>query len=138
MKKICLYETEIPQNLGAIIRTCACINLELYVVEPLGFQFTDKNYKRAKLDYFVKMKRFRSLSQILKLPGRKILLSPHSDISIHDFKFEDKDILIFGRESNGIELEWAQKMDGIISIPMNARTRSLNVANSVAYCVSLL
>jgi tRNA (cytidine/uridine-2'-O-)-methyltransferase len=138
--KIALYETEIPQNLGGILRTCACFDVPVIIIEPLGFLFDDKKLKRAQMDYSPKIEKIDSFEKFIQQysGNRKILLTPHTQNSISNFKFQDGDILVFGRESNGVEDFVAAKMDNMISIPMNERCRSLNLHISVSVTLSFL
>ena len=132
--KVALYEPEIPQNVGAIIRTCACFDVELYIIEPVGFLWQDANFRRAKLDYDIDVHRIESFGVFLDKfrNNRKILLTPHTDCYINDFQLQDNDILCFGRESNGIEVENMKYFDQLLAIKMLSNCRSLNLSVSVA------
>lgn len=132
--KIALFEPEIPQNVGTIMRACACLNLDLILIEPLGFFLEDRAFKRAKLDYETNFEILDSWQTFIKKyeNQRKILLTPHTSTSISHFSFHENDIIVFGRESNGMEIEIMQYMDGLVSIPMHNRARSLNIAVSFA------
>lgn len=130
---IALYESEIPQNVGAIMRTCACLDVTMIMIEPFGFIFTEKSFRRAKMDYEPEMIFCSSVGEFFKKYShhRKILFTPHTTNNHEDFIFEDNDILIFGRESDGVEPEIAGKMDHLVSIKMSERCRSLNLAMAV-------
>ena len=130
--KIVLFEPEIPQNVGTIMRACACLDLELILIEPLGFILSDRSFKRAKMDYEPNVRIMASVQDFLEefKDYRKILLTPHTSSSLYDFKFKENDLIIFGRESNGMELSVIQHMDCLLSIPMGERARSLNLAIS--------
>jgi tRNA (cytidine/uridine-2'-O-)-methyltransferase len=136
--KVALYEPEIPQNVGAIMRTCACLNITLILIEPLGFTFMDRAFKRAKLDYNPDLIICSSIKEFFEnfSNERKILFSPHTKQNHRDFSFFSNDILFFGRESNGVETEIASKMDAIVSISMSERCRSLNLAMAVTIALS--
>jgi tRNA (cytidine/uridine-2'-O-)-methyltransferase len=135
--KVALYEPEIPQNVGNIMRTCACFDCELFLIEPFSFLAQERLLKRAKLDYEVKATTFPSFENFMKnVPGRKILFTPNCTLSMYDFKYEKGDILIFGRESNGVETEVASQFDNMVYIPMSPRARSLNLSVSVAVALS--
>jgi tRNA (cytidine/uridine-2'-O-)-methyltransferase len=138
--KIALYETEIPQNLGGILRTCACFDVPVIIIEPLGFLFEDKKFKRAQMDYFPQVEKIESFEKFINIykNNRKILLTPHTQNSITNLKFQDGDILVFGRESNGVEDHIAAKMDNMVSIPMNEKCRSLNLHIAVSITLSFL
>ena len=136
---VVLYEPEIPQNVGTIMRMCACLDLDLILIEPLGFVLEDRNFKRSKLDYecdFERISSFNKFDQKYK-SNRKILFSPHSSVNVFDFEFLPGDFLFFGRESSGVEPFVAETCDAIVSIPMGPRARSLNLAMSVAMGASL-
>lgn len=132
--RVVLYEPEIPQNTGSILRTCSCFDIPLSLIRPFGFVLTDKAFRRAKLDYSVELEILDSKEDFFAKykTNRKILLTPHSENTLEEMKFLPGDILFFGRESNGVEKEIAAKMDYLISIPMSNRCRSLNLAASVA------
>jgi tRNA (cytidine/uridine-2'-O-)-methyltransferase len=133
--EIALYETQIPLNLGAIMRTTACLNVRLHIIEPLGFIFTNrKNLGRAALDYnpnYILHSSFNNFLITTK-SQRKIIFTPHTGLFMSDFIFYENDILVFGREENGMEPENMALCDGLVSIPMNPKARSLNLAASVA------
>lgn len=132
---IALYETQIPSNLGAIMRTCACLDVLLHIIEPLGFIFTNKkSLGRAALDYDPIYVLHNSYEDFLAATttSRKIIFTPHTTLSMNKFKFMPHDILVFGREENGMEFTNMSKCDGMVSIPMSSRARSLNLAASVA------
>ena len=130
---IALYEPEIPQNVGAIIRTCACFDTKLVLIEPFGFVMQDKHLKRSKMDYNTDIEIHSSYHDTFTKYKhlRKVLFTPHTSCSLLDFQFNDGDLLLFGRE-NGIETEIAEQCDALISIPMSSRCRSLNLAMSVS------
>ena len=135
--KIALYEPEIPQNVGNIMRTCACFDCELFLIEPFSFLAQERVLKRAKLDYEVKSTTFPSFQNFMELEqGRKILFTPNCTLNMYDFQYKEGDILVFGRESNGVETEIAAKFDNMVFIPMEARARSLNLSVSVAIALS--
>ena len=133
--EIALYETQIPVNLGAIMRTAACFDVLLHIIEPLGFVFTDKkSLGRAALDYEPNYKLHNSFEDFLLYTcnQRKVIFTPHTTLTMKDFQFKEGDLLVFGREENGMEPENMNKCDGIVSIPMSLRARSLNLSASVA------
>lgn len=136
MKKVTvvLYEPEIPDNVGNIIRTCACYDIKLVIIEPIGFLWSDKNFKKAKMDYSTEIELLSSWQSFLSRVGKSriILTTPHTSSSTQNFEFRDGDFILFGRESNGVELEIASQCSNLISIPMYGRTRSFNLATCVA------
>lgn len=130
--KVALYEPEIAANVGSIMRACSCFSVELILIEPLGFVIEDKKLKRSAMDYDVEVTRVKSYREFFeKYTGRKVLFTPHTSLLVNDFQFEENDILLFGRESNGVELEIAAKCEAMVSIKMKSNCRSLNLAHSV-------
>ena len=138
--KIALYEPDIPQNTAAIIRTCACLGADLEIIEPCGFLFNDKRFKRVVMDYIdEKMIKFYQNSQEFfrsKKDQRVILLTTKSAESYVDFKFEINDTLLFGRESAGVPNHIHDSIKYRLKIPMMTNKRSLNIASSVAIILS--
>jgi|TARA_B110000977_G_scaffold182138_1_gene243474 tRNA (cytidine/uridine-2'-O-)-methyltransferase len=138
--KIALYEPDIPQNTAAIIRTCACLGADLEIIEPCGFLFNDKRFKRVVMDYIdEKMIKFYQNSQEFfrsKKDQRVILLTTKSAESYVDFKFEINDTLLFGRESAGVPNHVHDSIKYRLKIPMMNNKRSLNIASSVAIVLS--
>ena len=131
---IALFEPEIPANVGTIARTCACLNLGLVLIEPLGFVLDDRSFKRSKLDYEASIDIAPSFANFLDKykTTRKILFSPHVSLSIDNIEFLPNDLLLFGRESTGVENYVADKCDLIVCLPMASRSRSLNLATAVS------
>jgi tRNA (cytidine/uridine-2'-O-)-methyltransferase len=138
--KIALYEPDIPQNTAAIIRTCACLGAHLEVIEPCGFLFSDKRFKRVVMDYMdEKIITFYQSSEEFfksKKGQRIILLTTKSTSSYIDFKFENNDTLLFGRESAGVPDYVHNSIKHRLKIPMVNNKRSLNIASSVAIILS--
>ena len=138
--KIALYEPDIPQNTAAIIRTCACLGANLEIIEPCGFLFTDKRFKRVVMDYMdEKMIKFYQSSKEFfesKKKQRVILMTTKSASSYTDFKFKDDDTLLFGRESAGVPDHVHNLIKYKLKIPMMNNKRSLNIASSVAIILS--
>ncbi|HYD18505.1 MAG TPA: tRNA (cytidine(34)-2'-O)-methyltransferase [Patescibacteria group bacterium] len=133
--RLALYEPDIPQNTGAIMRLCACFAVPLDVIEPCGFILSDKNLKRAGMDYIgqVDMARHSSWKAFnAARRNRLVLLTTKSDRSYLDFQFEPGDILMAGRESAGVPDDVHNACDARITIPMAAGARSLNVAMACA------
>jgi tRNA (cytidine/uridine-2'-O-)-methyltransferase len=131
MVAIALYQPDIPQNFGSILRLCACMDVECHVIEPCGFILDDKRIKRVAMDYtdHVEWKRHSSWEQFkAATASRIILLSTKAQTSYYDFAFQETDILLFGRESAGVPQEVADYADAVIKIPMSPQARSLNVA----------
>ena len=138
--KIALYEPDIPQNTAAIIRTCACLGADLEIIEPCGFLFSDKRFRRVVMDYMdEKMIKFYQSSEDFfksKKDQRVILLSTKSTESYTSFKFENNDTLLFGRESGGVPDHVHTSIKYRLKIPMVNNKRSLNIATSVAIILS--
>ncbi|MFT6106020.1 MAG: tRNA (cytidine/uridine-2'-O-)-methyltransferase [Rickettsiales bacterium] len=138
MLKIALFNPDIAGNVGTIMRTCACLNVELHIIEPCGFVFDMQKIRKSALDYidFVKILRHNSFDdfyedQVFQKPeNRLVLLTTKSSDSYTKFKFKENDILLLGRESAGVPDEVANIADARIKIMMNKNMRSLNVAIS--------
>jgi tRNA (cytidine/uridine-2'-O-)-methyltransferase len=138
--KIALYEPDIPQNTAAIIRTCSCLGADLEIIEPCGFLFSDKRFKRVVMDYMdEKMIKFYQSSEEFfksKKDQRIILLTTKSASSYTEFKFQGNDTLLFGRESAGVPDNVHNLIKHRLKIPMMSDKRSLNIASSVAIILS--
>jgi tRNA (cytidine/uridine-2'-O-)-methyltransferase len=137
---IALYKPDIPQNTGAIIRLSACLNLKVHIIEPCGFNLNDTRFKRVVMDYigFSKISRYEDYDIFLKknLKSRIILMTTKAKQSYHKFKFRRSDILLFGRESAGVPESLHKTIKNKLKIPISKKTRSLNVAMSVAIVTS--
>ena len=133
---IALYKPDIPQNTAAIIRLGACLNLKIHIVEPCGFNLHDTRFKRVVMDYIglSKIFRYQDYDDFLNKNKKKriILMTTKAKKHYHKFKFKKDDILLFGRESAGVPNNLHETIKDKIKIPMNKKTRSLNVAMSVA------
>ena len=134
--KIALYEPDIPQNTAAIMRTCACLGADLEIIEPCGFLFSDKRFKRVVMDYMDEkmIKFYQSSDEFFKSKKneRVILLTTKSADNYTAFKFEGNDTLLFGRESAGVPENIHKLVKNRLKIPMEKNKRSLNLASSVA------
>ena len=133
---IALYKPDIPQNTAAIIRLAACLNLKIHIIEPCGFNLQDARFKRVVMDYlsFSKIFRYDDYDNFLNKNKRKriILMTTKAKKFYHKFKFKKEDILLFGRESAGVPEILHKTIKNKLKVPMNKKTRSLNVAMSVA------
>lgn len=141
--RLALYQPDIAQNTGTILRLCACLGVAVDVIGPTGFDMSDRALKRAALDYLdhVDLTRHASFSEFMdrrasqEAPssgGRLVLLTAHAETPHFGFAFEPNDTLMLGRESAGCpELVHAQA-DARITIPMRPGLRSLNVAVTAA------
>ena len=134
--KIALFEPDIPQNTAAIIRTCACLGAKLEIIEPCGFLFSDKRFKRVVMDYFNEkdINFYQSADEFFheKRNDRIILMTTKASVSYTQFKFQKNDTILFGRESAGVPNEVHKTLDKRLKIPMENNRRSLNLASSVA------
>ena len=135
--QIALFEPEIPQNTGNIGRTCVSMDVPLHLVRPLGFVLDDKHLKRAGLDYWPHLdwQVHENVDDFIDdPPGKRLILTRSwSGTSLYEFEFEPGDVLIFGKESVGLDNEIYERLpDHHVTIPMVGATRSLNLANSVA------
>lgn len=134
---IVLHEPEIPANTGNIGRTCAATGTRLHLIEPLGFQLTEKALKRAGMDYWSQLDvtRYLSFEDFLqKNPGAKLYMaSTKAPRSYTEAAYEPDCYLMFGKESAGIPEEiLVNYQETAVRIPMMPGTRSLNLGNSVA------
>jgi tRNA (cytidine/uridine-2'-O-)-methyltransferase len=134
--KIALYEPDIPQNTASIIRTCSCLGADLEIIEPCGFLFSDKRFKRVVMDYMDKemIKFYRNSDEFFesKKNQRIVLMTTKASISYTKFNFEKNDTILFGRESAGVPKNFHQSIKNRLKIPMKDNMRSLNIASSVA------
>jgi tRNA (cytidine/uridine-2'-O-)-methyltransferase len=133
---IALYKPDIPQNTAAIIRLAACLNLKIHIIEPCGFNLHDPRFKRVVMDYLglSKIFKYEDYDNFLNKNKRKriILITTKAKTHYHKFKFKENDVLLFGRESAGVPENLHKTIKDKVKIPMNKKTRSLNVAMSVA------
>ncbi len=133
---IALYKPDIPQNTAAIIRLSACLRLKIHIIEPCGFDLHDPRFKRVVMDYmgFSKIFRYEDYDKFLTKNKRKriILMTTKAKKNYHKFIFKKNDILLFGRESAGVPESLHKTIKNKVKVPMNKKTRSLNVAMSVA------
>jgi len=138
--KIALYQPDIPQNTAAIIRICSCLGADLEIIEPCGFLFNDKRFKRVVMDYMDQkiIKFYQSSKEFfqMKKNQRVILLTTKSAEPYMKFKFENNDTLLFGRESAGVPEHVHNSIKHRLKIPMVNNKRSLNIASSVAIILS--
>ena len=134
--KIALYQPDIPQNTASIIRTCSCLGASLEIIEPCGFLFSDKRFKRVVMDYldFSEIKFYKSPNEFFDENSRNrvVLMTTKASKVYTKFKFKRNDILLFGRESAGVPEDVHSKVNERIKIPMVKNKRSLNISISVA------
>ena len=134
--KIALFEPDIPQNTGAIIRTCACLGAKLEIIEPCGFLLSDKRFRRVVMDYMDEreIKIYQNSDHFFesKKNQRVILMTTKGSDSYTNFKFDVNDTILFGRESAGVPKDIHGLVKNRLKIPMKNDKRSLNIASSVA------
>ena len=137
--RLALFEPDIPQNTGAILRLAACLGVGVDIIEPCGFVFTDARLKRAGMDYLdeVSITRHSSWAKFTESlqagrlsgnAGRLVLLTTKANVAYTDFVFDALDTLIVGRESAGAPRTVHEAADARIKVPMQEGMRSLNVA----------
>ncbi len=134
--KIALYQPDIPQNTASIIRTCFCLGATLEIIEPCGFLFSDKRFKRVVMDYLDmdKIVFYKSSKEFfeMKKEQRVILLTTKAKKSYINFSFKSDDTLLFGRESAGVPNKIHKVVSERLKIPIQSDKRSLNLSTSVA------
>ena len=139
--RIALYQPDIPQNTGNIFRLGACLGVSVDIIEPTGFIFDDKKFKRSAMDYIdhIDYKRhldwecFYEWSQKNKF--RLILMTTKTNQSFYKFQFHSSDILLFGRESAGAPDNIHKIVDHRLTIPMKEGVRSINLSSSAALVI---
>jgi tRNA (cytidine/uridine-2'-O-)-methyltransferase len=136
--RIALYEPDIPQNTGTILRLCACLGLPADIIEPAGFPVTDRAFRRAGMDYLdqVEITRHRSFTDFdnwRRHGGLKLVLfTTAAERSYLDHVFTGDEVLLFGRESAGVPQAVHNAADARLRIPIRPGLRSLNVAMAAA------
>ena len=133
---IALYKPDIPQNTAAIIRLSACLNLKIHIIEPCGFNLHDPRFKRVVMDYlgFSKIFKYENYDDFSRRNNKRriVLMTTKAKKNYHKFVFRKDDILLFGRESAGVPEVLHETIKNKVKVPINKKTRSLNVAMSVA------
>ena len=131
--RLALYEPDIPQNVGAMMRLCACLNVGMDIIEPCGFVWDEGKICRAGMDYIDHLQLTRHASwQAFKPAGRLVLLTTKAAQPYTRFAFQPDDVLMVGRESAGVPDAVHQAVGARVIIPMNPACRSLNVATAAA------
>jgi tRNA (cytidine/uridine-2'-O-)-methyltransferase len=139
--RIALYEPDIPQNAGTILRLAACLGIEAHIIEPAGFPTSDRAFRRAGMDYLDQVDVIRHASWTAfqawrrERGGRLILFTTRASVSYLDHAFRPDDVLLFGRESSGVPNAVHEAADARLVIPMRGGLRSLNVAMAAAVAV---
>jgi tRNA (cytidine/uridine-2'-O-)-methyltransferase len=136
--RIALFEPDIPQNTGTILRLCACLGLAAHIIEPAGFPTSDRAFRRAGMDYLdqVALTRHPTWAAFeawrAANGGRLILFTTGARTRFFDYAFRPDDVLLFGRESAGVPEHVHAAADARLVIPMREGLRSLNVAVAAA------
>jgi len=139
--RIALFEPDIPQNTGTILRLAACFGLEAHLIEPAGFPVSDRAFRRAGMDYLdqVTLMRHPSWPQFERWRAaeglRSVLFTTRAATSYLDHRYELRDVLLFGRESAGVPDAVHDAAEVRLRIPMRSGMRSLNVAMTCAMAV---
>jgi tRNA (cytidine/uridine-2'-O-)-methyltransferase len=137
--RLALYQPDIPQNAGTLIRLAACLDVGIDIIEPAGFVLSDANFRRAGMDYVEQARIARHQSWTVfydghrrEGTGRLVLLTTKASVPYTDFAFAPGDTLLLGRESAGVPDEVHDKVDARVRVPMKEGLRSLNVAVAAA------
>jgi len=132
--RLALYQPEIPQNTGTMLRMATCLGIGVDIIEPCGFILNDAKLRRAGMDY-IERSNLITYNDLQAYKGhtesskrRVVLLTPHTQNSYYDFQFQPMDTLMMGRESDGFPFEVTAHYTDHICIPMQSGERSLNVA----------
>jgi tRNA (cytidine/uridine-2'-O-)-methyltransferase len=139
--RIALYQPDIPQNTGTILRLAACLGVEAHLIEPAGFPVSDRAFRRAGMDYLDQVALVRHPSWEVfegwrRAQGlRLVLFTTRAAASYLDHAYAPRDILMFGRESAGVPDEVHAAAEVRLKVPMRADMRSLNVAMTCAMAV---
>lgn len=141
MLDIVLYEPEIPQNTGNIIRLCANTGFRLHLIEPLGFRWDDKKLRRSGLDYheYAEIKKHKTYADFLQseCPKRLFALTTKGKPAPSQINFQEGDYLMFGPETRGIPMDILNSLplEQKLRLPMTENSRSMNLSNAVAVTV---
>jgi tRNA (cytidine/uridine-2'-O-)-methyltransferase len=142
--RIALYQPDIPQNTGTVLRLCACLGVEAHIIAPAGFPTSDRAFRRAGMDYldavdivrhasWLEFEAWRTTRRETRSGHcRLVLFTTRATLSYLDYSFETDDILLFGRESAGVPDEVHDAADARLLIPLRPGLRSLNVAMAAA------
>jgi len=136
--EVALFQPDIPQNTGTILRLCACLDVGAHVIEPAGFPVSDRAFRRAGMDYLDQVQLTRHISWTKFEEWRReagfrlVLFTTKGATSYLDFRYDASDILLFGRESAGVTEAVVEAADARLVIPIAPGLRSLNVAMTAA------
>jgi tRNA (cytidine/uridine-2'-O-)-methyltransferase len=130
--RLALYQPDIPPNVGTILRLCACFQVPVDVIEPCGFPFSDRQLKRAGLDYLESARIIRHVTYeafLETIAGRRLILfSTRGTVAHHACRFRPADVLMMGREGAGVPADVHARADIRLRVPIAPGCRSLNVA----------
>jgi tRNA (cytidine/uridine-2'-O-)-methyltransferase len=135
---LALFEPDIPQNTGTMLRTCACLGIAAALIEPAAFSISDPRFRRAAMDYLdhVSLTRHSSWPAFLEWraenPARLVLLTTRASLAYTELEYGPGDIILVGRESAGVPQNVHDAADARVSVPMQPGLRSLNVAVAAA------
>lgn len=133
---VVLYQPDIPQNTGTILRLAACLGISVHIIEPAGFTWSEKSLKRAGLDYLdhAKITRHDSFSRFTtdRPAGRLVLATTRRAQPYTEFAYRPDDLLLLGRESSGVPENVHDLVEAAVTVPMQRELRSLNVAVACA------
>lgn len=134
---VAMYQPDMPQNVGAAMRLCACMGGTLHIIEPCGFIWKEKEFRRTSMDYrdLVQLERHSSWDSFLskiKENRRLILMTTKAATPLYDFTFQTGDIILLGQESRGAPEKVHTRAEARIVIPMHGASRSLNIVNSAS------
>jgi len=136
--QIALFQPDIPQNTGTILRLCACLDVAAHIIEPAGFPVSDRHFRRAGMDYLAHVEIARyphwaAFDAWRRANGRRLLLlSTKASLPYTSFRYLPGDILLLGRESAGVPTDVYESADARLVIPLKPPMRSLNVAVAAA------
>ena len=134
--RIALFEPEIAQNVGAVLRLGACLGAAVDLIEPMGFAWDDRRVRRTAMDYIdhVEIVRHAGFEAFRRSIGdrRLLLFTTKASQSAYDFSYGANDELLFGKESAGVPVPVAEACDARLRIPVRPEVRSLNLATSAA------
>ena len=139
--QLALFQPDIPQNTGTILRLCACLDVAAHIIEPAGFPVSDRAFRQAGMDYLDQVRLTRHVSWTKFEEWRRendfrlVLFTTKGAISYLDFRYGASDILLFGRETVGVTDEVVAAADTRLKIPIKSGLRSLNVAMAAAMAV---
>jgi tRNA (cytidine/uridine-2'-O-)-methyltransferase len=138
MLRLALYQPDIPQNAGTMIRMAACLGVAVDIVEPAAFDVSDRHFRRSGMDYLdraavTRHDSFGAFDASRRAAGRRLILAETDGATAHvEFAFRAGDIVMVGRESAGVLPEVYAAADAVVHVPMRAGLRSLNVAVAAA------